>query len=569
MHHSASFCPNEVVLQTDGIGDRESLDSPTLNCNCLGYKRSCLLFFVAPARQALTNEIDTMAEITSQILHLLKAIGKYRWHAVAITWVVALVGWGMVYQLPNQYEAKARVYVDTQTILKPLMSGMTTLPNLNQQVQFMRRTLLSRPNVERVVRDLDLDVNSSSGKEFDKVVDDLISKIKMVGTGRDDIYTISYTGTSAQQAKDVVQAFLTIFVEGSFAGKRQDSEKAVQFIDEQIRSYEERLAAAENSLKEFKIKNIGMLPREGADYGARMMSSSEALNQAQLDLAEAEQARNAIRRKISGDNSGGGSRSVPVVQDPALDERIASVNKNLDGLRTQYTEQHPDIVANRRLLEQLMERRAELAKNPAPSSDPGANYSPMLQQLNVQLSEAEARVASLQARVAEFSARVTRLRGQSEQVPEVEAQLAQLNRDYEVNRANYQRLVERRESAKLSGEVSSVTDMLTFRVIDPPTAPAIPAGPNRLQLFTLVFLGALGAGLASALLLSQLRPTFLSPAALRETTGLPILGSVSMNWTSEQTVLRKRRLIMLAASVLVLFCAYAAGIAAILIRPTM
>ncbi|TXF99430.1 XrtA system polysaccharide chain length determinant [Massilia arenae] len=510
-----------------------------------------------------------MAEITSQILHLLKAIGKYRWHAVAITWVVALVGWGVVYKLPDQYEAKARVYVDTQTILKPLMSGMTTLPNLNQQVQFMRRTLLSRPNVERVVRDLDLDVNSSSGKEFDKVVDDLISKIKMVGTGRDDIYTISYTGTSAQQAKDVVQAFLTIFVEGSFAGKRQDSEKAVQFIDEQIRSYEERLAAAENSLKEFKIKNIGMLPREGADYGARMMSSSEALNQAQLDLAEAEQARNAIRRKISGDNSGGGSRSVPVVQDPALDERIASVNKNLDGLRTQYTEQHPDIVANRRLLEQLMERRAELAKNPAPSSDPGANYSPMLQQLNVQLSEAEARVAALQARVAEFSARVARLRGQSEQVPEVEAQLAQLNRDYEVNRANYQRLVERRESAKLSGEVSSVTDMLTFRVIDPPTAPAIPAGPNRLQLVTLVFLGALAAGLASALLLSQLRPTFLSPAALREVTGLPILGSVSMNWTSEQTVLRKRRLIMLAASVLVLFCAYAAGVAAILIRPTM
>jgi polysaccharide chain length determinant protein (PEP-CTERM system associated) len=514
------------------------------------------------------NEIDTMAEITSQILHLLKAIGKYRWHAVAITWIVALIGWGVVYKLPNQYEASARVYVDTQTILKPLLSGMTTLPNLNQQVQFMRRTLLSRPNVERVVRDLDLDVSTRNSKEFDKVVDDLISKIKMAGTGRDDIYTISYTGTSAQQAKDVVQAFLTIFVEGSFAGKKQDSDKAVQFIDDQIRSYEERLAAAENLLKEFKIKNIGMLPREGADYGARMMAASEALNQAQLDLAEAEQARNAIRRKISGDNSGGG-RSAPVLQDPALDERIASVNKTLDALRTQYTEQHPDIVANRRLLEQLMERRADLAKNPVPSADPGASYSPMLQQLNVQLSEAEARVASLQARVAEFSTRVARLRGQSELVPEVEAQLAQLNRDYEVNRANYQRLVERRESAKLSGEVSSVTDMLTFRVIDPPTAPAIPSGPNRLQLFSLVFVGALAAGLASALLLSQLRPTFLTPAALREATGLPILGSVSMNWTSEQTVLRKRRLVMLAASVLVLFGAYAAGVAAILIRPMM
>ena len=364
----------------------------------------------------------------------------------------------------------------------------------------------------------------------------------------------------------MVQAFLTIFVEGSFAGKKQDSEKAVQFIDEQIRGYEERLAAAENSLKEFKIKNIGMLPRAGADYGARLMSATEALNQAQLDLAEAEQARNAIRSRMSGDSKGG---AMPVMRDPALDERIAAVNKNLDSLRTQYTEQHPDIVANRRLLEQLMERRADAAKNAVPSSDPGASFSPMLQQLTVQLSDAEARVASLRARVNEYSGRVARLRGQSELVPEVEAQLAQLNRDYEVNRQNYQRLVERRESAKLSGEVSSVTDMLTFRVIDPPIAPAVPTGPNRLQLFSLVFVGALAAGLAGALLLSQLRPTFLSQATLREATGLPVLGSVSMNWTSEQTVLRKRRLVALAASVLLLFGAYGAGVAAILVRPAM
>src|SRR5690606_23953131 len=188
--------------------------------------------------------------------------------------------------------------------------------------------------------------------------------------------------------------------------------------------------------------------------------------------------------------------------------------------------------------EQLLERRAEAAKNVKPSADPGASYSPMLQQLTVQLSEAEARVASLQARVTEFSTRTARLRGQSQQVPEIEAQLAQLNRDYEVNRENYQKLVERRESAKLSGDLSSATDMLTFRVIDPPTAPAIPTGPNRLQLFSLVFVAALGAGLAGAFLLSQLRPTFLSQAALREATGLPILGSVSMNWTAEQTVLR-------------------------------
>ena len=507
-----------------------------------------------------------MADITAAILNFLKAIGKYRWHAVFITWAVAIAGWVVVLKLPNQYEASARVYVDTQSILKPLLSGMTTLPNLDQQVLYMRRTLISRPNVERVMRMVDLDVKAKNAKEHDEIVEDLMEKIKIAGTERDDIYTISYTAPDPKLGKDVVQSLLTIFVEGSFGGKKQDSEKAVQFIDDQIRNYEEKLAAAENSLKEFKIRNLGMLPSEGGDFGSRMMAASEALNTARLELAEAEQARNAIRRRIAGEAAPGETTPIPIT-DPELESRIAAVTKTLDGLRTQYTEAHPDIIANARLLDQLVARKQELAKNRKPSADPGAGYSPMLQQMNVALSEAEARVASLQARVSEHTARVARLRAQSSQAPEIEAQLAQLNRDYTVNRENYQQLVQRRESAKLSGDLSSATDMLTFRVIDPPTAPLLPSGPNRLRLFSLVFVGALVAGLASAFLMSQLRPTFLSQAALREVTGLPILGSISMNWTEQQTVRRKRRLYALGAAVAVLLAIYGAGVTAILVRP--
>jgi len=507
-----------------------------------------------------------MADITAAILNFLKAIGKYRWHAVFITWAVAIVGWVVVLKLPNQYETSARVYVDTQSILKPLLSGMTTLPNLDQQVLYMRRTLISRPNVERVMRMVDLDVKAKNAKEHDEIVEELMEKIKIAGTERDDIYTISYMAPDPKLGKDVVQSLLTIFVEGSFGGKKQDSEKAVQFIDDQIRNYEEKLAAAENSLKEFKIRNLGMLPSEGGDFGSRMMAASETLNSARLELAEAEQARNAIRRRIAGEAAPGEAAPIPIT-DPELESRIATVTKTLDGLRTQYTEAHPDIIANARLLEQLVARKQELAKNRKPSADPGAGYSPMLQQMNVALSEAEARVAALQARVSEHTARVARLRAQSSQAPEIEAQLAQLNRDYAVNRENYQQLVQRRESAKLSGDLSSATDMLTFRVIDPPTAPLLPSGPNRLRLFSLVFVGALVAGLASAFLMSQLRPTFLSQAALREVTGLPILGSISMNWTEQQTVRRKRRLVALGAAVAVLLAIYGAGVTAILVRP--
>src|SRR6476659_11321385 len=123
-----------------------------------------------------------MAELTAVILSFLKAIGKYRWYAVVISWVVAVIGWAVVYKLPNDYQASARVYVDTQSILKPLLSSMTTLPNLDQQVVFMRRTLISRPNIERVMRMVDLDVKAATAKDREKMIDELIDKIKIVGT---------------------------------------------------------------------------------------------------------------------------------------------------------------------------------------------------------------------------------------------------------------------------------------------------------------------------------------------------------------------------------------------------
>jgi polysaccharide chain length determinant protein (PEP-CTERM system associated) len=510
-----------------------------------------------------------MAEITAVLLNLLKAIGKYRWYAVVIAWTVALIGWAVVLRMPAQYEASARVYVDTQSILKPLLSGMTTMPNIDQQVIFMRRTLLSRPNVERLMRMVDLDVKAKDSKQHDKMVDDLMSQIRIGGTERDDIYTITYVSDNPKLGKDIVQSLLTIFVEGSYSGKKTDSDKAIQFIDDQIKNYEDKLASAENTLKEFKIKNMGMLPGSG-DFGGQLSGMTDQLNQARLELSEAEQARNAIRRQINGEPAKPGTATIdPAMLDPEMENRIATVQKNLDALRLQYTEQHPDVVANKRLLEQLLAQKADQSKNKKRSLDPGAGYSPMLQQLTVALSQAEARVASMRARVDEFSGRVARLRSQSTSAPEIEAQLTQLNRDYDINKQNYQKLVERRESARLSGDLTSATDMLNFRIIDPPTVPNLPSGPNRLRLFSMVFGGALVAGLAAAFLMSQVRPTFMSQSTLRDTTGLTVLGSIGMNWTTEQTVRRKRRLIAVGVSVLLLLGAYAAGVAAILVHPTL
>ena len=502
-----------------------------------------------------------MEELTTQLLVYLKGIWKYRWIAVTAAWIVAVAGWVIVYKLPDDYQASARIYVDTQNVLKPLMAGMTISPDLQQQVSIMSRTLISRPNVERVVRMVDLDIKAQDIKDQEKLVKGLMDNIKLGTTGRDNLFTIHYNNQNPRLAKDVVQSLLTIFVEGGLGDKKQDSSSAIRFIDEQIQSYEEKLIVGENNLKAFKQKNIGIMPQQGSDYYAQLSLAVEDLNKTKLELREAEQARDAIKRQITGDEPVlmvDQSDSASSIVNVELDSRIEILNKNLDTLRLNFTELHPDIISAKRLIAQLEERKKEEAKLVKHSADPGKNYSPMLQQLNVALAEAEADVASMRARVEEYTSRYDRLKSLSNAVPQVEAELTQLNRDYQVNKSNYEKLLERRESAKISGELGSAADLMSFRIIDPPTVSDVPVGPDRTKLFSIVFLGSLLVGIGIAFVISQIRPTFHSQASLREITGRPILGSIPMIWTNQEKIKRKKRLYAFGLSLVSLLGLYGA-----------
>lgn len=503
-----------------------------------------------------------MEDLISQLVALSKGIWKYRFWAVATAWVVLILGTIGVYTVPNQYDSKARVFVDTQSILKPLLSGMTTVPNVEYQVNQISRTLLTRPNVEKVIRMVDLDLNSKSTKDHEKLVDDLMKDIKFSGTAQNDIYTISYTHKDPKIVRDVVQAFLTIFVESSFGDKKQDSQKAIAFINEQIKNYEQKLVAAEAALKEFKLKNIGLLPREGGAYASKVQETTDALNQARLDLREAERARDAMRDQIASIPPGAMRDVTPVAptsQISEIDVRIMTIQKNLDNLRLQYTDEHPDIIAGKRLLRQLETAKKAEVKELGPSAAVPQTYSPILQQMKMQLANADARVASLRARVDEYAARVTRMQSMSVAAPAVEQQLAQLNRDYMINKENYEKLVASRESAKLSGELSATTEMMTFRVIDPPTTPQVPTGPNRPLLLGVVLLLALVLGIVVATVMSKIRPTFVTQNALRETTNLPVLGAVGLYWTPAEQDRHRRKIRMFTFSLVMLLIAFAAA----------
>ncbi|SDH23533.1 XrtA system polysaccharide chain length determinant [Nitrosomonas sp. Nm132] len=503
-----------------------------------------------------------MDELIAQLLVYIKGTWKYRWVSIAVAWTIAILGWIVVYQLPDNYEASARIYVDTQNILRPLMAGMTVSPNPEQQVSIMSRTLISRPNVERITRMVDLDIKITDDAAYDKLVTALMKEITLAAAGRDNIFTISYSNKDPKLAKEIVQSLLTIFVEGGLEGKKQDSTSALRFIDQQIAAFEEKLITSENALTAFKQRNIGLLPGQGGDYYSQLTIALEDLEKAKLALKEAERARDAVRKQISGDETVLLLETDNVVSEkiinPEIDARIQALHLNLDNLRLSFTELHPDVVSTQRLIAQLEERKKEEAELMGAGGDHGRNYSPMLQQLNIALTEAEAVVASMEARVAEYTGRFERLKSMSTMVPAVEAELTQLNRDYNVNKANYEKLLERRASAEISGELTSATGLMSFRIIDPPTVPETPSGPDRRKLFSFVFIGSLLAGIGISFVVSQIRPTFHSQTDLRQVTGLAILGTVPMIWTDQEKLKRRNRLYAFGFFLLLLMVLYTA-----------
>lgn len=500
-----------------------------------------------------------MQEILDLIRSTLRGIWMYRWWGFVTAVLVGIGGIIGVLSIPNQFEATSRVYVDTQSILKPLMSGLAVQPNADQQIAMVSRTLVSRPNVERVVRMADLDLKAKTQVEKDAQVDSLMKNIKFSSAGGTNLYSIAYRSERPDQARKVVQAFLSIFVESNLGDSRRDSDQAKKFIEDQIKIYELRLQESESALKDFKIRNLAAMPSLNQDSVGRAGEIGAALQQSRMDLSQAENARDELKRQlaietptIAGDDRGFGFG--PGIESPAqaarvfrseYDERIETQRKRIDELRMRYTDAHPDVIATRRVLDQLeasrdTERKVEqtrveaavkaaAAATPnAPVRAPGMISNPVYQQLRVSLAESEATVASLRAKVREYESRSSALMASAVNVPKVEAEYKQLTRDYEITKRNYEQLVTRRESASMSEQMGAASGIGEFRVIDPPRAGLDPVFPNRALLLTGVLLASIAAGVVVAFLRDQVRPTFFDLRALRLATGLPVLGTVSM-----------------------------------------
>jgi polysaccharide chain length determinant protein (PEP-CTERM system associated) len=514
-----------------------------------------------------------MDEIGRQLIITLRGMWRYRWLGLAVAWVIGVIGAIGLMFFQEKYEASARIFVNTASILKPLMQGMTVQPNDDQRISMLSRVIISRPNVEKLVQAIGLDVGINNKDAFEKQVDRVTKSLDIKGTGRDNLYTLTFRDPDPEVARKGVAQLTSMFIATGEGGKAGDTEAAKKFVDEQIALYEKKLQEAENRLKEFKLRYLGMSPGEGAGYFARLSETNTLLTRAQLELREAENSRDALLRGLKASEEASTSLysgpSAASVQLGEVDGRIEAQRRNLDTLLQRYTENHPDVIGARRVIGELEEQRQRLLverrKEPASSGLSVSPSSPRAsEQLRVQLATAEAAVASLRTRVAEYSQRYNQLKSSATLMPQLEAEFAQLNRDYDINKKNYESLVSRRESVNISEDMQGVSGVADFRMIDPPRVSPKPVMPNRRLLLPMVLLLALGIGLGVAYMAHETHPTFYDRRALAEATGLPILGAVSLVVTPAAKVATKANFTRFVGGVSLLVGLYVVGFAMLL-----
>src|SRR6202049_4751391 len=305
---------------------------------------------------------------------------RFRWFGMAAACLIALLGWCIVFALPDRYAADARIFVDTRTALKPALQGLTTDQNVDAQINYVRQSLLEGPQLEKIAKETGvLPVPVTDERDRTRILNTLSDGIALAvysaGSQGDErstagtIYNFHYTDADRDRALRVVEALLNTFVEQTLGGKREGSEHAQKFLETQIKDYEQRLSSAEDRLAAFKKKNVGLMPSEQGGYFAQLQSEVDAAKKAETDLSIAVSRREELAKQLHSDEA----ISSAVISSPILGargmtggndtlSRIQEAQAKLDELLLKFTDQHPDVIAARATLDELKKRRvAELA----------------------------------------------------------------------------------------------------------------------------------------------------------------------------------------------------------------
>lgn len=498
-----------------------------------------------------------MISIMDEIKIAIHGIWQRRWLAMAVAWALCVLGWLVVSLIPNSYESRARILIDLNDVLPT--EGVPV--DRRQRLDELRQTINSARNLEQVAltsgmidRAADdrtradaaaglqdaIDVSATQDNIFELVV-------QMGGGGRSD-------ADNAQLATRVVESTIAVFRDEQVRGGAASAQQNIRFLDTQLGEVEGRMRTAETARAQFEAANFGLLPGAGS-ASSRLEAARAEIGQIETQLVSAQSALGAINAQISS--------TPPTIAVPGIGatgasmarQQLGSAQAELSSMRARgLTAVHPDVMA---LEAQISALRAQVAREPSGGGGGSTQQNPAYGSLVAIRAERQGQVAALQARRAQLSGEVAGMTARQTREPGVAAEYERLNRDYNVHKEQYDRLLAQRERIRAQGALETSADAVRIDILDAPTRPRTPNSPNRPLLLLGVLLAGLAGGVAAALAMSQLQTTYPTAARLARASGLPVIGSITEILTDELVSARRAKLrrFAMAGGGLVALCA--------------
>ena len=502
-----------------------------------------------------------MNEVFEELRAALYSVWHRKWLALAVAWVVCILGWLVVAMIPNTYEAKARIYVDLEDVLS---DQMKIAGDGKQEIMRVRQTLASSVNLEKVIQSTKLGEEIEDRGDMDEAIARLGKDVE-VTSEEDNLFELTASigkggysdAENAALARDVVQKLIDIFREENIAGNRNQIADTIVFLDKELEEQKLRLEAAEQKRLQFESQYPEQIGGS-TTLATKIQQARTELRGVDGDLAGAQSALAAVEGQLAGTPPTISSGFTPAPRESGARAALAQAEAQLAQLRGRgLTDNHPDVVSSRRQVAILKRQAAgERAPTATTTSQPNPAYSSLL----AIKAERQGDVQAMNARRAALQAEIAGLMASQATEPEVAAEANRISRDYEVLKTKYDDLLNDREEIRLRGEVDTNRSAFKFNVIDPPVVPRKPAAPNRpLLLFGVLFLGC-AAGAGAAFAMSQMRSTFSTTSKLERTMDLPVIGSISMTVKEAGRALQAKRLKQWAGA-----CAALIGVFAILL----
>jgi polysaccharide chain length determinant protein (PEP-CTERM system associated) len=499
-----------------------------------------------------------LAVPTGELARILMAEGRRRMVTLATVFaVIALAALLIAITIPKKYDSSTTILVQESNIVTGLMEGRAVATGVADRAGIAREVIFSRKVMNGILESGGWLAKNPTPVEQDRIAEDITNRTKITSP-RDNLIQIEYSDKDPERSFHVTQRFAELFIQESLAAKERESREAYEFINSQVEDYHRKLAEAEENLKKYREENVDAHPGSEADTNSRISTLRSSLEQTRLNLMELRSTESALASQLSGESE------VTAVQTRSgvYRAQLAELQGQLEKLLLTYTDQYPDVVRIRHQMEDIrkqLETEENRKKDPSQPMglDQNVQFSPLYAELRSKLADTRRQIAAGESRMTATEALLNSELDRSRRVATSESALAELTRDYEVNRDVYQDLLKRRENARVSMNLDEEGRGLTFRIQEPAVMPVRPAGlrPMHLAIAGMTLALALPLGLLFGY--ARFDPRVRSAAMIESVAGVPLLVTIPSYPTPSDRRRKTMQRLIVVLLVLGVFATYA------------